>query len=289
MPARDAHAKINLRLCVLAQERSGYHQIETLLCRVAFGDRLEIESGAGLSLDVDGGDAGPLENNIVLRAARAFYDRAGLEPAASIRLAKRVPAGAGLGGGSSDAAVALHMLNSMHHDPLGMDTLLQIGLALGSDVPFFLSGSPFAIAWGRGERLLTLNPPPARPALLVVPEQRIATHDAYSELAHRRTRSSAEPRATLLDPRVLSQWDGIEALAMNDFEPIADRVVPALPALRTSLRAAGASIAQLTGSGSAVFALFQDASARDTAARETASMFPDTLVIPTVTLQHVAG
>ena len=108
-----AYAKINLRLVVLAEETSGYHQIETIFCRIALADELIIEPAgdAGLTLDVRGADVGPVDDNLVIRAARAWFDAAGIAAQHAITLHKRVPAGAGLGGGSSDAAAALRLLD----------------------------------------------------------------------------------------------------------------------------------------------------------------------------------
>jgi len=142
MVRRGAPAKVNLSLRVLARERSGYHQLETLFCALELRDEIEIERGGGaLSLQVEGAELGPPEENLVHRAAVAFHDAAGIRPDTRIRLRKRIPAGAGLGGGSSDAAATLAALNALHGAPLGPTHLLRLGAELGSDVPFFLCGS----------------------------------------------------------------------------------------------------------------------------------------------------
>ena len=166
-----AHAKINLRLVVLAEETSGYHQIETIFCRIALADELSIATAgdAGLTLDVRDADVGPVDDNLVMRAARAWFEAAGIAAHHAITLRKRVPAGAGLGGGSSDAAAALSLLDRMHDQILGPDRLLEIAASLGSDVPFFMVDAPLALAWGRGERILTQPGPDAAPAVVVVP------------------------------------------------------------------------------------------------------------------------
>jgi 4-diphosphocytidyl-2-C-methyl-D-erythritol kinase len=283
MPERLAHAKINLRLCVLAQEPSGYHQIETLLCRISLADRLVVEPAPQLTLEVDGGDAGPVADNLVLRAARAFYDRTAIAPAASFRLTKRIPAGAGLGGGSSDAAAALHLLNELHDTRLEQNTLLEIGFALGSDVPFFVSEAPYALAWGRGERLLALRPPPARPVLIAVPAERVPTASAYAELA--RTRSGKAPvrYPLIVDAGTVDSWAAVERLAKNDFEAVMDRGIQAIPMLRETLLRTGARIAQMTGSGSAVFGVFDDVRESEVAAREIAAVHAGVLVFVATT------
>jgi len=283
MPERLAHAKINLRLCVLARERSGYHQIETLLCRISLADRLVVAHAPDLTLEVDGGDAGPVADNLVLRAARAFYDRTAIAPAASLRLTKRIPAGAGLGGGSSDAAATLHLLNELHDTRLDRSVLLELGFALGSDVPFFVSDAPYALAWGRGERLLALRSPPSRPVLVAVPAERVPTAIAYAELA--RIRSGAEParQPLVVDAGAIDSWSAVEGLAKNDFEAVMDRGIEAIPLLRKTLVRAGARIAQMTGSGSAVFGLFDDVGKCEAAARDVEAMHEDVLVFVAAT------
>jgi 4-diphosphocytidyl-2-C-methyl-D-erythritol kinase len=283
MPERLAHAKINLRLCVLAQEPSGYHQIETLLSRISLADRLVVAHASDLTLEVVGGDAGPVTDNLVLRAARAFYDRTAVAPAAAFRLTKQVPAGAGLGGGSSDAAAALHLLNELHDTRLEQNTLLELGCALGSDVPFFVSDAPYALAWGRGERLLALRSPPSRPVLIAVPAERVPTASAYAELA--RTRSGTEPakQALVVDAGMMDSWAAVESLAKNDFEAVMDRGIQAIPMLRETLLRTGARIAQMTGSGSAVFGVFDDVRKCEAAAREVEAVHAGVLVFVAAT------
>ncbi len=250
-----APAKVNLRLVVLAREASGYHQIETIFCRLALADDLVIERAErpGFVLHIEGADVGPVADNLVTRAVHAWCDAAQVPPAYTITLHKRVPAGAGLGGGSSDAAAALRALDRMHDDALGPQRLLEIGAALGSDVPFFLADSPLALAWGRGERLLPHTGPGAAPALVVVPPAPIATAGAYERLS--RTLPTL-PRPVRIAPDALASWGALATLACNDFERV---VLPELPVLHpviATLRAHGARIAQLTGSGAAVFGVF---------------------------------
>jgi 4-diphosphocytidyl-2-C-methyl-D-erythritol kinase len=284
MLERPAHAKINLRLCVLAQETSGYHQIETVLCLISMADMVTVEPAPSLSLDVEGGDAGPVDDNLVLRTARAFFARTGIPGGAAFRLGKRIPAGAGLGGGSSDAATALHLLNQMHGTPLDAGALLEIGFTLGSDVPFFVSGAACALAWGRGERLLTLPAPPVRSVIIVVPTERMATATAYAELARRREGVPHVQSPALRVPEDFATWDALERTMCNDFEPIADAAIPELPEVRRTLLAAGATAAQLSGSGSAVFALFDDEHVTGSAAGAVRDAHPDAHVFTARTL-----
>lgn len=256
-----APAKINLRLTVLAREESGYHSLETILCGISLADEVVVERTAeGFHLDVIGEiETGPPDRNLVRRAALRFYEALGLEPAVRIRLEKVIPAAAGLGGGSSDAAATLRALNALHGFPFDDRTLLGWGGSLGSDVPFFLGGSPFALAWGRGERLLELTPLPSRPVLIVHPGIEIPTAAAFSRLAE--LRSSANGAAPLsrpatIDASQLSAWNGLTAIAENDFHVVAAERVKGFATLIDRLREGGATIAMLSGSGSAVFAIF---------------------------------
>lgn len=280
-----APAKVNLRLRILAREESGYHQLETIFCALELCDALELRRGGeGVRLDVEGAELGPPEENLVCRAALAFYDAAGLTPAVRIRLVKEIPAGAGLGGGSSDAAATLRALNALHGAPLSRATLLRLGAALGSDVPFFLCDAPLALAWGRGERLLELPALPPAPALVVAPGFAIGTADAYRALdEHRRQprRPPAEP--AVLRPELLASWDAVASLAENDFEAPTYARFPLLAEIKAALQQAGARIALLSGSGSALFGIFPDAQHRTAAAAALHDRFPELCLLPTKT------
>lgn len=262
----QAPAKVNLRLKVLAREDSGYHQIETLFCAIGLTDTLELtREGTTIRLDVRGADLGMPEENLVHRAAAAFFQAARMQPGVRITLEKSIPAGAGLGGGSSDAATTLLALNELFGDPLSPVDLFRIGAMLGSDIPFFLSGASRALAWGRGERLLPLPPLPPAPMLLVVPDFPIATADAYEELARVRAGRDQAPQPAILDPDRLGGWAEMARIAENDFELPTFERYPKLRAIKVSLQDAGASIALLSGSGSAVFGVFPDQKTRETA------------------------
>ncbi len=283
-----ARAKVNLRLRVLGRESSGYHHLETIFCALELADDLDIAAGpAGIRLEVDGPDTGPVHQNLVVRAAEAFFAEAGIAPAVEIRLGKRIPARAGLGGGSSDAAATLLALNQLHGTPLLHERLATLAAALGSDVPFFLSGAPLALAWGRGERLLTLPALPPAPALLAVPDFGVSTSEAYAALDRARAGRSAalpapEPAVVALDR--LETWSAVAGLAANDFEPIVFARHPELRQVKTRLVDAGAGPALLAGSGAAVFGIFEDAARRDAAAEALADAFGQFRIIRTATV-----
>jgi 4-diphosphocytidyl-2-C-methyl-D-erythritol kinase len=254
----EAPAKVNLRLVVRAREESGFHGLETLFCALAMSDTLVLERGGveGVDLRILGDiPTGPPDENLVVRAARRFYHEIGEQPAIGIVLEKRIPSAAGLGGGSSDAAACLLGLNTMFGEPLDAATLMQLGSELGSDVPFFLCGSPLALAWSRGERLLALPPVPSRPVLVAHPGVPLPTAGAFRSVAARRG-GEYRPTAHSISLGQLESWSGITKIAHNDFGENAGREVPVLAAGLDALRNGGAEIALLAGSGASIFGIF---------------------------------
>ncbi|HET7586395.1 MAG TPA: 4-(cytidine 5'-diphospho)-2-C-methyl-D-erythritol kinase [Gemmatimonadaceae bacterium] len=255
-----AQCKVNLRLRLLARERSGYHQIETIFQRLALGDEVVVRvGGRDRTIDCRGDDVGPAEQNLAWRAA-LLYAESGWPAYFSIEIDKRVPVGAGLGGGSADAGAVLRALDALNPSPLGTEHLLDIAGRLGADVPVLTTTGATTLAWGRGQRMLALAPLPERSVWLLVPPFRIATTEAYAwmdEARERQPRALGEgEQAALLVPEVLADWDGIAAFARNDFEGEIGRRQPSVPMLIESLHALGARPAMLSGSGSAVFGVF---------------------------------
>jgi 4-diphosphocytidyl-2-C-methyl-D-erythritol kinase len=262
-----AHAKLNLFLRILAREASaGYHQIETAFALLELADELvATRTAGGVALTVHGPDLGPMEQNLVVRAARAVLEATGSKFGVALVLTKRIPVRAGLGGGSSDAAAALHGVNALAGGAVPRAELLHLGSRLGADVAFFASGAPAALAWGRGERLLRLVPPPAAPALVAVPPVAVATPDAYRWWDE----VNAEPAArgpVVLETDAFLGWGSIGRLGGNDFEmPVFGRQPP-LRALFERLAATHPYWVRLCGSGSAVAAVYANERLRDDAA-----------------------
>jgi 4-diphosphocytidyl-2-C-methyl-D-erythritol kinase len=269
----DAPAKVNLRLCVLARETTGFHALETVFCAVSLGDTVEVRRSpaAGIELRATGSiDMGSPERNLAVRAAERFLHEIGGQgdrrTGIQITLQKRIPSAAGLGGGSSDAAATLGALNALHDEPLTRDVLLQLASELGSDVPFFLCGSPLALAWGRGERLLSLPPLPPRPVLVAHPGTDMPTGAAFDRIAGARGGSYRVP-ASALDLAALQSWKAVARIAENDFQPVAEEQVPAIRRARAAMLDEGAEVALLSGSGASVFGVFEHARDRDSALR----------------------
>jgi 4-diphosphocytidyl-2-C-methyl-D-erythritol kinase len=261
-----AHAKLNLFLRILAREPGGYHQIETAFALLDLADELVVSRApSGVTLVVHGPDLGPVEENLAVRAAHAILDATGRGFGVAMELTKRIPARAGLGGGSSDAAAALHAVNALAGHAVPHPELLHFGARLGADVAFFASGAPTALAWGRGERLYRLTPPPAAPALLAIPKLGVATPDAYrwwDELNH----DHAARGPVVLDADAFAAWGSIGRLGGNDFEiPVFGRHPP-LRALFERVAGTHPYWVRLAGSGSAVAAVYADQRRRDDAA-----------------------
>ena len=261
-----AHAKLNLLLRVLAREGDGYHSIETLFCLVTLADALRAERrvGRGVTVEVAGADPGPATENLAVRAATMVLDATGNRFAVHLVLEKKIPIGAGLGGGSSDAAAALQLVNHLAANAVPRHELLQFAAKLGSDVPFFLSGAPLALGWSRGERLLRLPPLPSAPALLLTPVTPVKTVEAYGWLDA--TRQPEHRRGALaLDLDVLTRWGDVGRMAGNDFEsPVFGRI-PAIRAAFEALVGTAPLVCRMSGSGSTLFAVYRSERDRDDA------------------------
>ena len=256
----SAFAKVNLALRVLAREASGYHQLETLFCRIDLADDVVVRIGDGAtrSLDCRGADTGPVEQNLAWRAAAAYATRDGWPRGFAIEIAKNIPVGGGLGGGSADAGGVLRALNALNPRPLAEDELLTLALTLGADVPFLTTAAPLAFAWGRGERMLSLPPLPERDVALVLPPFGIATAEAYAWLVEARARAPALHGATAHPLAAVTTWGGVARLSANDFEPPVFERRPELRQIHERLAAVpGVALARMSGSGSTLFALFE--------------------------------
>ena len=264
--ALAAHAKVNLFLRVLARESDGYHGIETLFCRLELADSLTARrtDTSGVTLEVDGADVGPVEQNLAVRAARAVQGAVRQPAGVHLTLTKRIPAGAGLGGGSADAAAALAAVNQLHHNAVPAAELLHHAARLGADVPFCLSGASLALAWGHGERMLTLPPLPSAPVLLLTPPVPVSTVEAYRWLDEART-APVQRGSLRLEASALAGWSDIARMAGNDFEsPVFGRLTPVRDAFEALARTRPL-LCRMTGSGSTIFAVYRNERDRDDA------------------------
>ena len=267
-----AHAKVNLFLRILARESSGFHQIETAFALLELADELDVRRiETGVQLKVTGGqDLGPPDENLAVRAARAVLEATGNRFGVSIGLTKRIPVRAGLGGGSSDAAAALHAVNALADNAVPRHELLHFAAKLGADVAFFASGAPLAVAWGRGERLFRIPAPPVMPAALAVPAISVTTPDAYKWWDDQNASPSARGPVAL-DPEAFTTWGSIGRLGGNDFEQPVFGHHPELRSLYERVAATGPVWVRMSGSGSAIAAVYKKESERDDAMQRLGS------------------
>jgi 4-diphosphocytidyl-2-C-methyl-D-erythritol kinase len=259
-----AQAKVNLRLRILARETSGYHSIETVFLRIDLADRVTVRAlDSGRTLDCAGpampiAGLGPTGRNLAYRAAVAYADATGWPSGFSIEIAKHIPVGAGLGGGSADAGAVLRCLDALSPNPLG-ERLPELGGRLGADVPFMTIDSPMALGWGHGDRLLPLPVLASRPALLAIPDFAVSTADAYAWLAAAREEGGHTGGALVIAPESVATWEAMVGIAVNDFDDVICERFPIVRQITRLLRDHDATITMLSGSGSAVFAIFSAA------------------------------
>jgi 4-diphosphocytidyl-2-C-methyl-D-erythritol kinase len=261
-----ACAKINLWLRVFGRDARGFHAIESLFQLISLADELVVtRTSGGIVLEGAPAELGDVRQNLCVRAAERFFQAIGTRGGAHIALAKQIPWSAGLGGGSSDAAATLAALNRLYDEPLPREELVELGAALGSDVPFFLAGVSLALGWGRGERLLALPPLPSRPLLVVPPAAAIATAQAYAWIDQDRSREHTGEFAAVVPAEALGTWESVRRNSHNDFEPAVAARVPAIGHWLDRLRETDAFLVRLCGSGGAVVALFESERSRDAA------------------------
>lgn len=251
-----APAKINLTLEVLARRDDGYHGIRSVMVPLALSDELAVEPATAFSFACDRGDLSD-DRNLAVRALRALE----IEPRAALLLRKRIPSQAGLGGGSSDAAAVLRAAMDGAFGPAPPRDWIALARSLGSDVPFFLTGTG-ALVEGTGERVTAIGALPAWHALVIKPPTGMSTATAYAELDKReRSIRRRSESVSLRTVEALQRCDFtlVEALMQNDFQDVIARLVPEVRAALDALRAAGAGNALLAGSGSCVFTIAPDA------------------------------
>ncbi len=263
------NAKINLGLNIVSRRPDGYHNLETVFCPIGLSDVLEIvpaAKGESTTLQCYGRTVDcPTEKNLVMKAYRLMEREAGAPPVA-MHLYKHIPDGAGLGGGSSDASATMLMVNEMFDLGLSRERLAQMAATIGADCPFFIYNTPMT-ASGIGDVLkpasidlkgLTL--------LLVKPEVSVPTAVAYSRVTP--TPSDTDLAALLALP--VAKWK--EAGVKNDFEPSVMAAYPELAAIKQRIEQSGAAYAAMSGSGSAIFGIFDSANMAEEAAREFSEM-----------------
>jgi len=245
----QAPAKLNLSLRILGKREDGFHEIETLMVKLpGLADHLDFQESKEFTFHCDDPEIPSDESNLVVKAARAYQNATGQSGRYALKLRKSIPHGAGLGGGSSDAAATLLGLNSLYGHALAMESLIEIGAALGSDIPFFLH-SGAAICKGRGEKIEQVPSPPQARVMLFKPRFNVSTPDAYQ-----RWQQSAEIPSISYSPQSVA---GLSYF--NDLERPVFQKHRFLAELKQWLLARSDTAAALmSGSGSTVFAILKE-------------------------------
>ncbi|MCS7176736.1 MAG: 4-(cytidine 5'-diphospho)-2-C-methyl-D-erythritol kinase [Candidatus Kapabacteria bacterium] len=268
-----APAKLNLGLWVLGRRPDGYHELLSLMLPLDFGDHLVAEEAPEICVEYE--PPQEFAPDLVRMAAELLRKEWGLPSGAKILVRKRIPVGAGLGGGSSDAAAALRLLTRLWKIGLSREQLLHLAQRLGSDVPFFLYQQP-ALVRGRGERVQPVLLSLPYTFVVLYPGFSISTAWAYAQL-QRSERWQSEPEVPwdyVLS--ALSREPGLfQRYFANDFEPLLFAHYPKLRELRYYLLQSGAFYAGVTGSGSAVFGIFET----ETTAQAAARQYEDSAVV----------
>lgn len=252
------HAKINLGLRILRRRPDGYHDIESCMLPISWADQLTVEIATGAvadSYEVSGlaGEL-PIERNLVYKAVQLLRAQHPEIPPLQLKLEKLIPTEAGLGGGSADAAYTLLAINELCRLGLSTAQLEAMAGELGSDCPFFIQSRPVLVT-GRGERLTPLTMPSAllsKWLLVVKPPIGMSTAEAYRQVTRH---PEAEGKLTTLLERPIAQW---REFIVNDFESVVFAHYPELAALRDTLYRHGALYAAMSGSGTALYGIFDD-------------------------------
>ena len=280
-----APGKVNLGLRIRGRRPDGYHELESLFVPISLADTVSLalrpEPGVALRLAGDAAGVPADARNLAARAAAAFLAEAGAAGGVELALEKRVPSPGGLGGGSSDAGAVLRGLAELLPGAVAPARLGALALRLGADVPFFLAPGP-ALVTGIGEEILPLDGVPSLALLLAHPGETLATPAVYAAYdaaaAASLTPTSVGPsiRALLAlreeagRARAGPIETSLRALVVNDLEPAASRLCPAVPELRKEIEATGALAASLSGSGPTVFGVFSGEAAAGEAQRRLA-------------------
>lgn len=243
-------AKINLRLEILRKREDGYHELRTVFQKINLYDRLHfcLKRQRGISIKVDPPGLPTDEKNLVYRAAQAFLRKTDYQGGVEIKIEKRIPLGAGLGGGSSNAATTLMALNQLLGKGLSDRELMTLGLAIGADVPFFFLGGS-AIATGIGEKLKKIELP-ALWYILIYPGFEVSTRWAYQNFV------LTKKRFHFRFQKLFNTPENISKILLNDLEEVVSSEYPQIGLMKNILSSCGALGVLMTGSGPTVFGLF---------------------------------
>ncbi|MBQ7624285.1 MAG: 4-(cytidine 5'-diphospho)-2-C-methyl-D-erythritol kinase [Clostridia bacterium] len=258
-----AYAKLNLYLNVNGRLPDGYHEITTVMQTVSLFDEVSVEKADGISVSIDAPHIPRDERNTAFRAAAGFFKACGIKGGASVKIIKNIPDGAGMAGGSADAAAALIQLNKLYGSPLSKKELLKVAFSVGADVPFCITGGT-ALCRGKGEIITPLKAIPACAFAIVKPLSPVGTPQAYAE--YDRAGGVCPPPDAILEAIKSGNVRKLASGMGNALQKAASNICPQINDETERLKAFGALGAQMTGSGSAVFGVFENAKDAERAA-----------------------
>ena len=265
--------KINLGLEVIGKRKDGYHEVRTLLQTVSLHDVLEFHPAPDDKIILEGNDRTISwgRDNLIFRAALLLKERYRVSKGVEIRVTKIIPPGKGLGGGSSNAAMTLYVLNKRWGLGLEKEALIDLGKVLGADVPFFLEGG-LCLGTGRGDNVTPVNELDSMFCLLVLPEVSISTASIYAQLQFSLTSKGKDSKIIkFLDSRELGSLE-------NELEETVFRLYPQLNAIKSLFRSHESELFLVSGTGSAVFGLFSEKEKAEKVLKRLEQSYPSRLV-----------
>ena len=257
-------AKVNLMLCVVGRRDDGFHELFTVFQSVSLHDSITFRDGERIELTCPNKSIPRDERNLIVKAAILLRERHGIDRGAAMHLTKRIPSPGGLGGGSSNAAVALIGLSRLWELDVPFEDLLSVADELGSDVPFFLYGGT-AIGTGRGNEIEPIPDVGAGNLLIITPNVRVSTPDAFKRLGAQNLTSVDAERILIVCRLEAEKLDPRQSDLVNDMEAAVFAAHPEIERVRGTLLDLGAANAMMSGSGASVFAVFEKEETRQTA------------------------
>lgn len=252
-----AYAKINLGLDVVKRLPNGYHQVKMIMQNVDIWDELTLEAAdSGIQVTTDSGELPVDENNLVYKAARLMLEKCAIHSGVHVHLQKNIPIAAGMAGGSADAAATMKGINHLYKRNLSLSQLMEYGVCIGADVPYCLMGGT-ALAEGIGEKLTKLPPMPDCPILVAKPDINVSTKFVYEHL---------DAAGILKHPDIDGMREAVNAGELrgiwermeNVLESVTIPAYPIIDTIKKRMRELGAANSLMSGSGPAVFGIFQD-------------------------------
>ena len=273
---QNAYAKLNLSLDITKKRADGYHEVSMIMTSCSLCDKITLKKADTISLIIESCQSLPLENNLMIKAAKAFFDYTKINGGAEMHLVKNIPLSAGLAGGSTDAAAVLRALNDIYGANLDTRTLCHIAFSLGADVPYCITGGTY-LAEGIGEKLTYIDKITDLYAVLVKPGDGLSTAEIYKQTDSEKNLIRPD-NAFLIKCIKEKNYTALAENMKNVMEQVSIKQIPQIQIIKSSLLENGAKGAMMSGSGSCVFGLFLSKQAANEAAKKLKSSFQNFFV-----------